>query len=418
MLLKLSPSGAGVFVHQYNFNGVDVITSLAIQPNGDVVAAGSAGDGGTDGNNDFSVLRFLPTGALDASFGTGGVVRMSAGGYLDQFEGVVVQPDGKIVAGGTIQDQADYRSPPSSGSIDIVRFNANGSVDTTFGGAGTGQFHYSFAGAYDSAVSGIALGTGGTIVAVGAAGYVNDSGFPQPGAAVLRLTSAGKLDSTFNKTGYVLTPADVATGNDNNLAEWSDVLVQANGDIVADGATYGPGGGATVTRFLPSGALDAAFGSKGSAIENPSGSTAAGAQGEVMQPDGKVVVIGEADVSGGVQRFLFRLTGDTGSISGTVFNDTNANGTQQSTEAGVAGVELYIDLNNNGKIDPNEFTTVTDSLGRYTFLGVTPGSNVIVRQVLAAGKRQTSPANGFGQHVNVAAGVVVLGENFGVTSAV
>jgi len=82
-----------------------------------------------------------------------------------------------------------------------------------------------------------------------------------------------------------------------------------------------------------------------------------------------------------------------GSISGTVFNDANNNAVRDVGEGGLAGVVVYLDLNQDGKLDPGEPTATTDVNGNYTFANVLDGSYV-VREATPTGYRRTTPDAG------------------------
>jgi hypothetical protein len=101
-----------------------------------------------------------------------------------------------------------------------------------------------------------------------------------------------------------------------------------------------------------------------------------------------------------------------GSITGTVFNDANGNGTLDSGEAGIGGVTVYDDANNNGVLDAGEISTTTNSAGVYTFSGLSAGA-YLIRQIVPSGDKQTFPANGFGNHITLAANQSLTNENFG-----
>jgi len=75
----------------------DLARSVAIQPNGKIVAAGAAIIGG---GIDFALARYNSDGTLDASFGSGGIVTTDLAGPQDQANSVAIQPNGKIVAAG------------------------------------------------------------------------------------------------------------------------------------------------------------------------------------------------------------------------------------------------------------------------------------------------------------------------------
>ena len=78
-----------------------------------------------------------------------------------------------------------------------------------------------------------------------------------------------------------------------------------------------------------------------------------------------------------------------GSITGTIYNDTNANGTKDTGETGLSGKTVYIDTNNNGALDMGEPNTQTSGSGTYSFSNLGPGTYQ-VRSVVPAGTTQTS----------------------------
>lgn len=110
---------------------LDEVTGVAIQPDGKVVAAGfvNAGAAATD----FALVRYHPNGSLDASFGTGGIVRTDFSGGTDGASEVALLPGGKIVVAGTTYDSA------GSGDFALLRYNPNGELDRTFGVGGKGS---------------------------------------------------------------------------------------------------------------------------------------------------------------------------------------------------------------------------------------------------------------------------------------
>src|SRR4029077_7630953 len=94
-----------------------------------------------------------------------------------------------------------------------------------------------------------------------------------------------------------------------------------------------------------------------------------------------------------------------GTIAGTLFNDLNANGTEDAGEPPLAGWTVYIDANGNGQLDPGEASSVTDSAGHYS-LPAPIGATYQVREVLPSGWTQTKP----GVQLNVAQNVNVTRE--------
>ena len=92
----------------------------------------------------------------------------------------------------------------------------------------------------------------------------------------------------------------------------------------------------------------------------------------------------------------------TGAVSGTITSTTGA---------GIAGVTVYLDTNNDSKLDNGELTATTNTSGAYNFSNVPVGAT-IVRQVLPSGDTQKTPSSNYGIHLTVSAGSSLTGENF------
>ncbi len=107
-------------------------------------------------------------------------------------------------------------------------------------------------------------------------------------------------------------------------------------------------------------------------------------------------------------------TATTGSIAGTVYNDINGDGLRGSGEAGLGGVKVFLDKNNNGLPDAGEPAILTSASGAYAFSGVAPGT-YSVREVVPASYRATTlnPLS-----VTVAAGSSLTGKDFGDSQTV
>jgi uncharacterized delta-60 repeat protein len=103
--------------------------AVVVQTDGKIVAGGENGNGGTP---NFALERFNADGTLDSSFGTGGVVQTVIGAQQSLIEGVALQSDGKIVAVG----YALHSISPAVQELAVARYNRNGSLDTTFGSGG------------------------------------------------------------------------------------------------------------------------------------------------------------------------------------------------------------------------------------------------------------------------------------------
>uniref|UniRef100_A0AAU1ZYW0 Calcium-binding protein n=1 Tax=Streptomyces sp. NBC_00093 TaxID=2975649 RepID=A0AAU1ZYW0_9ACTN len=233
-------------------------------------------------------------GDLDPTFsGDGKVLTDFADG--DQARDVAAQPDGKIVSVGSSTDESLLES-----RFALTRHNADGTLDTGFGGAdgdepGTVTTAVNNMGPslQWSEANAVTLQADGKIVVVGMSWreYEDCCWF-----VVARYNADGTLDDTFSEDGRVF--ADIA-----GPTEAKDVAIDSAGRIVAAGYT---GGHMAVLRLTGDGTPDTTFGGDGTVTANPAGPVLQeGGDGRALalQPDGKIVVGGEV----GSTRFDFAL---------------------------------------------------------------------------------------------------------------
>jgi uncharacterized delta-60 repeat protein/uncharacterized repeat protein (TIGR01451 family) len=248
----------------------DVAFSVALQPDGKLVAAGFT----LAGNFDFALARYNPDGTLDPGFGAGGKVTadLAGPGLSDEARSVVVQPDGRIVASGFLE-------APSAGlDFALARFNAEGTLDTSFGAGG--KVSTDFGGGGDEALD-LTLQPDGKIVATGQG--ANDF-------ALARYNPDGTLDRGFGTGGRVTT--DFNRGPDTAFS----ATLQSDGKLVAAGFTVaGSNFDFGLARYNPDGSLDPSFGDAGRVTNDFSAGQADEARDVVVQPDGRIVAVGCAD---------------------------------------------------------------------------------------------------------------------------
>lgn len=199
--------------------------SLALQSDQKIVLAGTC----SSSFSEFCLARYNTDGSLDTTFDGDGLVLTGFDSLLGaSAQDVIVQPDGKILAGG-----ASF----GDGSLDAVlaRYNADGSLDTTFDDDGkvvTPGFLFS--------VHDLALQADGRIIAVGQ----SVDTFSLLRLTVARYTSTGALDNTF-AGGSIVTPAFAFVHSRGNA-----VAIQTDGRIVAGGLTnFGSQGGSRTGDF-------------------------------------------------------------------------------------------------------------------------------------------------------------------------
>ncbi|MCY4495509.1 MAG: delta-60 repeat domain-containing protein, partial [Acidimicrobiaceae bacterium] len=168
---------------------VDRAFSVALQADGKIVAAGDASIGSVeDSARDFAVVRYNTDGSLDTTFGSGGKVTTAVGAGEDIAYSVAIQDDGKIVAGGTAEDASGKKV------FAVVRYDTYGSLDTTFGSGG--KVTTSLTDTDDEAYS-LKIQADDRIV-VG--GYSNENLF-----ALVRYHTDGSLDRFFGSAGKITT---------------------------------------------------------------------------------------------------------------------------------------------------------------------------------------------------------------------
>ena len=249
-----------------NLGTVDFANSIGLQSDGKIIVGSTASAG-------FGLARYNTDGTLDTTFGTSGKVATTLTvisgtplpGY-DSLRAIAIQSDDKIVAAGQANPSFDFG---------VVRYNADGSLDTTFNS--TGKVITDIGGVDD--VSSLAIQSDGKIVVAGTTMTATDF-------ALVRYATDGSVDTTFGTNGIVTT----STTGSVDLAK--AVAIQSDGKIVVAGTELVGGTSAVfmVERFNTDGSLDTSFDADGKvttdlghggavayamAIE-PSGNTAAG----------------------------------------------------------------------------------------------------------------------------------------------
>jgi serralysin len=256
----------------------DPASSLVIQADGRIVVAGGASHNGTNPN--FALARYNADGTLDTSFGGDGKVITDFGRRHDYANAIAVQTDGKLLAGGITR----FSRTRGRSRFALVRYNVDGTLDTGF--SSDGRVTTDFSGWHDS-VQGLAVQADGKIVAGGIAA----SGGSNPKFALARYNQDGGLDATFGGDGRVTT--DFTAGYDE---AW-EIELQPDGKIVAGGDTAGGGGRFAIARYEINGILDPTFSGDGKAVTNftPYDDFA---NGLALQADGSIVLVGASGWGG------------------------------------------------------------------------------------------------------------------------
>ncbi|PYE55714.1 hypothetical protein [Deinococcus yavapaiensis] len=245
-----------------DFGGESRAQAVLVTPSAIVVGGQATVD--TTTGVDFAVARLTQTGALDASFGTGGKVTtaVASGNGGDAVRALALQGTRIVAAGG-------------DGDFKAVRYTTAGVLDASFAAGGK-------------------LGTvfGGDIatvnaVTVDAQGRLVLAGQRQNDTAIVRLNENGAFDASFGSGGKQVVPISAA-----NWDAATGVAVQSDGKLVLGGWAYEGGSSAgnfAVTRLTASGQLDASFGQGGTTVTSVApGSKADEVRAVVLQPDERI----------------------------------------------------------------------------------------------------------------------------------
>jgi len=269
------------------FRNVDSISALIIQPDGKIVVAGVAQLAGTSGTpRVFALARYTSDGRLDGSFGNGGSLTTSFGGTFAAASSIMLQPDGKIVVAGT----ADFnpRVPGSGLDFALARYNANGTLDASFGDAG--KIVFDFFGSFDQA-NAAALQPDGKIIVVGSASY--DSFNRDIGFALTRFNPDGTTDFGFGTGGKQITDFFDAGAKANGIVLQPDGRFVVAG-TASDSATRPAATDFALARYNPDGTLDSTFGIGGETSVPFSDSATEQGNALALTSDDKIIVAGSA----------------------------------------------------------------------------------------------------------------------------
>jgi uncharacterized delta-60 repeat protein len=294
---RLNPNGSldtlfgtgGKVLFSFQNNVTASVQGVTIQSNGYIVVAGRS-------NAEFALARFTPTGAFDPGFNGNGRVTISTANSTDTLVGgaydVTTQ---RVLVGGVIQEKlvAAGIRPRLAGvdrDIAVLRFNPNGSLDSSFGSGG--RVFTNFTGFSDQAKA-VAIDANNNIVVAGHT--LTDSVSGGQRFALVRYTENGQLDAGFGNGGKVTA----GTPSYNNAFYGHGLAIQPDGKIVASGYietsdfTYAD---FAISRFNANGTLDTTFGPAGTGTEISDfyGDKDHGWGGLVLQADGRIVVVGGA----------------------------------------------------------------------------------------------------------------------------
>ena len=290
---SLDTSFDGDGIATTSIGGHSFAGAVALQDDGRIVVAGSASLPGTTGGGWVTLARYHPDGSLDTGFGGDAESWTPSGtfvtpvGNTSTAHAAAIGIDGSIVVAGSMRGG-------STTDIVVVRYDASGAPDPTFGPVGTtraGVVITDIDTALDVAVD----------VALQPDGGITVAGFSLLGSSVrmalVRYLDTGGIDPSFGDADGVVTPV---------IGRFSQALAVSLDDadriVVAGDAAVGTDYDAFVARFLSDGTADPSFGTAGAAV-TPVGTGNNHGRALALQADGRIVVVGYDDAAFNVVRY-------------------------------------------------------------------------------------------------------------------
>lgn len=309
----------------------------------------AVGESFNGATKDFALIRFNADGSPDTSFDGDGFVRTDFGGD-DAAARAALQADGKIVVVGSTT-----AGPVGSGqNIAVARYNVNGSLDTTFD---TDGMVITSINNGDDTGADVMIDGSGKIVVVG--GYVPNLTFPNStGAVVTRYTSTGALDATFN--GGIFT--------DSGFGRLTGGVIDGAGKIMAIGRGY------QTLRLTTGGTLDTTYDGDGKAQTNPTLFNDFGTD-VVIYPGGKYILFGWSGSTADSDLSISRINSN-----GTFDNTFSGDGVVSVIQSGIDFVAY------GGTVDPSGRVV---AFGSYFNESTNDHSGMVVR-INADGTLDTS----------------------------
>ncbi|HLY70360.1 MAG TPA: T9SS type A sorting domain-containing protein [Puia sp.] len=366
----------------------DILSAVSLLPNGQIIAGGQTVRNNT---NDFALVRYTSTGKVDASFGQNGIVITSLGGSSNVTT-LAIQPDSKILAAGNFNNGTTFfaavryktngaldtsfnhngfamASPGNSASVtsmalssgkiivggysydptgnsqfNILQLTSSGAIDSSFGNYG--WTYSNFAGPYQTLTS-LHINANGRILT---GGYAESTGGTTQ-FALARFLPNGNPDSSFGTYGQVLTSLTDSTQDYSTC-----IFLQTNGEILLGGYAVPNDNNEEfgLARYQSNGSIDSSFASNGILLGTyPDQSYYY--SNILVQPDGRLIVFGNVyEAYNTFQSYLWRYT-----ANGAIDPNYGQNG-RAST---IAGSNFAV-MQSDGKvvIAGSETINYTDSI--------------------------------------------------------
>lgn len=343
-LLDASFDADGLVITSNGLNN-ESANSCIIQADGKIVVGGFSASGPSA---DFIVARFNADGSLDNSFDADGLQVIDINGMDDRGTSIAIQFDNKIL-------QAGYSENGSNMDFAVVRYNINGSLDTTFSSDGKILIPV---GVNDDFATSIKIQSDNKIIVAGYSlfGFNNDF-------SAIRLNTDGILDTTFGNNGIMITPI----GSSQDLCHF--LTIQSDDKIVLSGsADNGSNFDVAIARFNTDGSPDNSFDADGKVITDLSNGNEEG-YSTIIQQDGKIIIGGYRGNVSNPDFFIIRYNSN-----GTIDSSFGTNGFTTSAIGSATDKITSIAQQPDGKVLATGYSfngiDLDFSLARYTMSGL------------------------------------------------
>jgi uncharacterized delta-60 repeat protein len=307
-----------------------------------VDASGNILVGGNDDSGNVVLIRLTSAGALDSTFGTGGVATLSLGsGNGGNASAIVIDANNKILVAGTAAISGTQY-------LYVARFNTDGTIDTTFNTTG----YNAITGSSNYVGTSIAIDQNAKIIAGGSAAGISGTDF-----LLARFNSTdGSLDTSFGTSGTVITPIS-STTND----QIQSIAIDSSNRIVVAGFTLDTNNNSSfvVARYSNAGALDTTFGAGSTGIVIQSIGVSAIAYSVLIDQSGNIVVGGNSDTNFALARFASNGSLDTTFGIGGIYTTLVGQFNSGSLAAAIQS--------SDGRVVQAGFSTTDESTGDTAF---------------------------------------------------
>jgi uncharacterized delta-60 repeat protein len=299
VLLRLTDKGVldeafgdnGVARYDYG-EGEDIAYAMAVQQDGKILLAGHIR------NAEFrfvpAIVRFTEEGILDATFGDNGLAVIPVTESDNEFAGIQVQPDGKIVAAGHISNGLSWFS------LLLARFDESGTLDPSFGDNGIVNMNI---GNVDDEFFDLRLTSGGEIVATGFTTSQDDLNFH---LLVMKFDGSGVPVPGFGQDGMIIlgeTSYNVGYALEI-LPDDKIVVAGSSGEKAPGNSDWG------IWKFNADGSPDLSFGTGGLVTTDGGSGQFDEALGIAVQADGKLVTAGKFRINDNIDFAVCRYLND------------------------------------------------------------------------------------------------------------